>query len=65
MAVKVLDDLDPALIKRVSCRNCASRLEYVQSDVKERHGRDISGCADGESYVDCPKCGGRAIIRSW
>lgn len=65
MAVKVLDELDPALIKRVSCGNCAARLEYVPADVLRRDGVDYSGGSDGEEWVQCPKCNGKAIIRCW
>jgi|JI9StandDraft_1071089.scaffolds.fasta_scaffold694515_2 RNase P subunit RPR2 len=56
---------DESKVKRVTCRGCASVLEYKQSEVQSRHGRDISGCADGEDYVICPDCGGRAVIRAW
>jgi hypothetical protein len=43
---------DESKVKRVTCRGCASVLEYKQSEVQSRHGRDISGCADGEMSED-------------
>jgi hypothetical protein len=66
MAVIVLDEKpDPAVVKQVTCRGCGSRLQYVPNDVKQVHGTDISGGPDGMSWVDCPKCGGKGVIRSW
>lgn len=66
MAVKIVDETpDPDVVKRISCRNCGARLEYVPADVKTRNGTDYTGSADGEEYIDCPKCGKRAIIRCW
>lgn len=66
MAVKIIEESpDPEIVKRVTCRNCGSRLEYVPNDVKTYHGTDYSGGADGREWVDCPKCGKQAVIRSW
>ena len=52
-------------VKRVTCRVCASVLEYTLNEVKEYHGTDIGGGPDGCEWVDCPNCGKRAVIRSW
>lgn len=39
--VKVIDETpDPAVVKRVSCRGCGARLEYVPNDVKMGTDRD-------------------------
>lgn len=66
MAVKIIDETpDPKVVKRVTCGHCGTRLEYVPNDVKECHGADYGGGPDGEEWVDCPKCGKKAIIRSW
>ena len=56
---------DESVVKRITCRGCASILEYTQNEVKSYHGRDISGGADGREWVNCPCCGGEVIIRSW
>lgn len=56
---------DETAVKRITCRNCASVLEYVQAEVKTYNGRDYSGGSDGMDWVDCPNCGKKAIIRSW
>jgi len=56
---------DESAVKRVTCRSCASILEYNLSEVKEYHGKDYSGGSDGMEWVDCPNCGRKAILRSW
>lgn len=56
---------DDTAVKRITCRGCASILEYTASEVKERHGKDYGGGPDGAEWVDCPNCGGTAVIRSW
>ena len=62
--VKVIGK-DESAIKRITCRNCASILEYTLSEVKESHGQDISGCSDGYAWILCPSCLVRVVVRSW
>lgn len=64
MAVKVIGR-DPAAVKKITCRGCASELEYTESDVQERYGKDYSGGPDGCEYIVCPSCSKQVIIRSW
>lgn len=56
---------DESAVKRITCRSCASILEYTLSEVKSCHGTDYGGGPDGAEWVDCPNCGHQAIIRSW
>lgn len=56
---------DDKYVKEISCRNCAARLRYVQSEVQSRTGRDYSGGADGREWIVCPKCHAEVTIRSW
>lgn len=56
---------DQSAVKRVTCRGCASILEYTQSEVKAYHGRDYSGGPDGKEWINCPSCGKEVILRSW
>lgn len=56
---------DERAVTRVTCRSCASVLEYTLTEVKSYHGTDYSGGPDGCELVDCPNCGSKAIIRSW
>lgn len=55
--------------QKVTCRlkgtGCGAIVEYDGRDVQRRSGVDYSGGSDGEEYVICPNCGGKAIIRSW
>lgn len=55
---------DEAVVKRVTCRECAAILEYTPSETKESNGTDYSGGSAGTQWVDCPN-GHKAIIRSW
>jgi RNase P subunit RPR2 len=55
----------PEAYKTITCRNCASVLEYTQSEVQEYHGKDYSGGSDGQEWILCPDCGKKVIIRSW
>lgn len=66
MPVKIINDIpDPKVVKNIVCKHCGVTLEYVPIDVKRRDGKDYTGGADGETWVDCPNCNGKAIIRSW
>ena len=58
--------IDDSAKKRITCRECASIVEYTLGEVMPlRRGRDISGCADGADGFKCPKCNADIIIRSW
>lgn len=63
--VKDTGEIDPRYIHKASCRDCGAILEYVKKDVKSYSGTDYGGGPDGMDWVDCPKCGGKAVIRSW
>lgn len=55
---------DENAVKRVTCRGCASILEYTRSEVKSYTSTDYSGSSDITDYVPCPTCGGKAVVRS-
>ena len=64
--VRVVSSIpDHSVVKQVVCRHCGITLEYVPNDVKEDHGKDYSGGAYQQEWVDCPQCSKKAIIRSW
>lgn len=44
-------------VKRVTCRNCASILEYTMSETRKHTYRDISGCGELDYLITCPGCG--------
>ncbi len=56
---------DTSVVKRVTCRNCSSVLEYVPGEVKSRSGKDYSGGPDGKEWIDCPCCGKEVTLKSW
>ena len=66
MAIKVINPTpDPELVKRISCKSCGARLEYMPIDVLTSKYKDISGCGSGDDYIVCPCCSKWVIIRSW
>ena len=50
---------------RKKCPHCFVTVEYVPNEVKEYHGRDISGGPDGRRWVVCPGCGEEITLESW
>ncbi len=56
---------DESVVKRCTCKSCASILEYKLTEVKEYHGTDYSGGSDGQEWIKCPNCGSKVILRSW
>lgn len=62
--VKVVGEA-PEAVKKATCRNCAAKLEYTQSEVKRREGVDYSGGSDGQEWIVCPRCNGNVVLRSW
>lgn len=48
---------DQRATRRVTCRKCASILEYTQNDViKTKINHDYLGDSDTVSAVQCPTC---------
>lgn len=62
--VEILGE-DEKAYKYITCKNCAAKLRYTPSEVKESHGTDYGGGPDGDEWIDCPRCGKQVIIRSW
>lgn len=57
----------PKMAKRVRCRACDSRIEYMPEEVERHDGTDISGGPHGYERVKCPRpgCEGHGYIRTW
>lgn len=47
---------DPSVIKRVTCHNCSSILEYTQNEVRRATSKDYTGCVDVYKVINCPRC---------
>ena len=57
MVVKIVNpEPDPSVVKRVVCRNCGVKLEYVPMDVKSDTRKDYGGGSDTYYWIDCPEC---------
>lgn len=48
---------DPGAVKRVTCKGCASILEYTQSEIQNFTHYDYGGGSDIVYYIICPSCG--------
>ena len=55
----------PSGHKRVKCPGCLATIGYSPNEVKERHGKDISGGPDGDKSIICPNCGKKIILEAW
>lgn len=57
---------DDSAKKRITCRSCASIVEYVPKDVETLwQGTDYSGGPDGAKGFKCPHCGRNVIVERW
>lgn len=58
--------LDDSLVKQISCKNCASILEYTNKEVDSTTWMDYSvGKSSGKETITCPVCQTKVLIRSW
>lgn len=63
--VKVVG-VDEEHIKKISCSNCAAKLEYTESEVRNLwSGTDYGGGSDGADGFNCPNCGSLVHVRRW
>lgn len=53
--IKVIGE-NPDIVKKVTCSNCSSILEYLPVDVIESIHTDYSGCKDLYKFINCPAC---------
>lgn len=57
---------DTSQVKRATCRNCASIIEYTEGEVRLLwSGKDYSGGPDGAKGFACPKCTKDVITERW
>ena len=57
---------DATKMLQVTCRKCASRLEYTEGEVRTLwSGKDYSGGSDGAKGFSWPKCGLDVITEQW
>lgn len=53
---------DSTVVKRITCRNCSSILEYVPSEVQTQVSEDYGGGTDVLKYINCPCCTQKVTI---
>lgn len=56
---------DLSKVKKVTCGNCASVLEYVQSEVVESKSYDYTGGYDIVHHIKCPGCHKDVRVRGY
>lgn len=57
--------LDKRAVKRVTCRDCASKLEYTLSEVQTYTSHDYGGGSDTHHFIDCPKCSQHVDVKGY
>jgi RNase P subunit RPR2 len=57
--------IDNAVVQRITCRNCASILEYTGSEVKLRIKNDYDGAKIVIKSICCPGCNHEVNIKSY
>lgn len=58
--------LDQLVIKRITCKECASIIEYSKGEVRNLWNvKDYSGGSDGADGFSCPNCGKDVIVNRW
>lgn len=55
---------DESEVRRVTCRNCASVLQYVNAEVKDERHYDYGGGSDIYYYITCPCCNKNVTVSS-
>lgn len=54
---------DESAKKRVTCKNCAAIVEYVNNEVQRGSSTDYTGSADYYNCILCPNCGDEVIVK--
>ena len=52
----------PEHVKRVTCRNCASIIEYTLADTEVRTTPDYTGDCESYRSLICPACQSRISV---
>lgn len=55
----------PEYVKQITCRNCASIIEYTLSECKQKAVKDYTGTSDIETYLKCPSCNERIYVSNY
>ena len=56
--------IDQSAVLRVTCKQCASILEYTKSEVIDiKHGYDYTGGYEIDLGIVCPSCRANVFVR--
>ena len=64
MAIEIVGK-DQSVVKRVTCGNCSSILQYNLCDVKRGCDTDYTGGKDYYNYVPCACCGKQVTVKGY
>lgn len=57
MAIKIISTKpDKNVVKRCTCSNCGSLLEYTPNDVTYKNYKDYDGSSYRYAEFNCPNC---------
>lgn len=56
---------DESAVKRVTCRSCASILEYCLTEVLSFKSYDYGGGCDIVKYIKCAACGSDVTVKGY
>lgn len=54
---------DTAMLKRCTCKKCASIIDYEERELTEHSGKDYSGTGYTQYWLKCPECGYDIVVR--
>jgi Zn finger protein HypA/HybF involved in hydrogenase expression len=64
MAIRIVEEKpDPSVLKRVICRNCGVKLEYVPLDVKSKRVQSFDE-TETIHWIECPKCQNHVSVKA-
>lgn len=56
---------DESAVKRVTCRDCASILEYCLYEVKSRNVSDYGGGSEVYKFILCASCNSEVAVKGY
>lgn len=62
--IKIIGE-DGQHVKQCSCKNCAAKLEYTLSEIREKKVSDYTGDTEIVRYLACPRCGHEIKLSRW
>lgn len=55
--------IDQSHARRATHRECGAIIEYFETEVTVKTGRDIDGCGYTQLWICCPNCGKQFCVR--